>query len=175
MPDLAADITVTGGDSEAHRLAFAGLGQAAYRRARLVGRGSARTGRLKGRCTQSGGVSRTHLRLRQLIDLSRLSGIGRFSDAQDLVRAVRRSELDGRARRNPDGGPRYQQDRQKRNGTLGSAAQTIPLDFDRTFHAWLPKLSLAYDFSPDVRAGILVERAYNPGGTTLAVRHRAAG
>src|SRR4029078_2344287 len=32
---------------------------------------------------------------------------------------------------------------------------------------WLPKLSLAYDFTSTVRAGVPVQRAYNPGGTTL--------
>ena len=166
LADLAADITVTRGDSEAHRLAFAGLGQAD-----IAGRDWSAEGVLnwtpEGPLHAVGGVSRTHLRLRQLIDLSRLSGIGRFSDAQDSFGLFGEADWTIAPGATLTAGLRYQQDRQKRNGTLGSAAQTIPLDFDRTFHAWLPKLSLAYDFSPDVRAGILVERAYNPGGTTL--------
>ena len=64
-------------------------------------------------------------------------------------------------------GLRYQQDRQNRSGSLTTSTSGIPLEFDRTFHAWLPKLSVAYDFSAAVRAGVLVQRAYNPGGTTL--------
>jgi outer membrane receptor protein involved in Fe transport len=62
---------------------------------------------------------------------------------------------------------RYQQDRQQRSGTFGAAQQEVALDYDRTFDAWLPKLSLAFDFSKAVRVGILAQRAYNPGGTTL--------
>jgi outer membrane receptor protein involved in Fe transport len=31
----------------------------------------------------------------------------------------------------------------------------------------LPKLSLAYEFSDELRGGLLVQRAYNPGGATL--------
>ena len=46
-------------------------------------------------------------------------------------------------------------------------ALATDLDFDGTFKAWLPKISLAYDFTPSVRAGVLVQRAYNPGGVTL--------
>jgi outer membrane receptor protein involved in Fe transport len=43
----------------------------------------------------------------------------------------------------------------------------VTLDYDRTFSAWLPKLSVIQDIGEDVRAGIMVQRAYNPGGTTL--------
>jgi outer membrane receptor protein involved in Fe transport len=60
-------------------------------------------------------------------------------------------------------GLRYQRDRQRREGALGS----IGLDYDRTFHAWLPKVSIAYDFGTALRAGAIVQRAYNPGGTTV--------
>jgi outer membrane receptor protein involved in Fe transport len=54
-----------------------------------------------------------------------------------------------------------------RTGTLQSANSVIDLDYDRRFHAWLPKLSLAYDFSPSFGGGILAQRAYNPGGVSL--------
>ena len=163
---LAADVVVTAGDSDTRRLAFPGLGQAD-----IKGRDWSAEAVLNwspdGPLRAVGGVSRTHLKLRQFIDLSRLSGIGRFQDAQDSTGVFGEASLTVLPDATLTAGLRYQQDRQKRSGTLGTAAQSIPLDFDRTFHAWLPKLSFAYDFSPAVRAGVLVQRAYNPGGTTL--------
>ena len=48
----------------------------------------------------------------------------------------------------------------------------LPLDYNRTSHAFLPKLNADYDVSPGVRIGLLVQRAYNPGGTTLDPDHR---
>jgi outer membrane receptor protein involved in Fe transport len=48
----------------------------------------------------------------------------------------------------------------------------LPLDYDKMTHAFLPKLSAAYDVTKDVRVGLLVQRAYNPGGTTLDPKHR---
>ena len=114
------------------------------------------------------GISRTHLKLRQFINLSRLSGaIGRFGDVQDSVGLFGKSNLVVAPGLTVTAGLRYQQDRQNRDGALTTTFGSVPLDFDRTFRAWLPKLSLAYDFSPAVRAGLLVQRAYNPGGTTL--------
>lgn len=41
------------------------------------------------------------------------------------------------------------------------------VDYDEAFSAWLPKLSLAYDVTPEVRVGLLAQRAYNPGGLTI--------
>ena len=64
-------------------------------------------------------------------------------------------------------GLRYQRDSKRRDGALGSASSTIDLDYQRSFRAWLPKLSLAFDVSPALRAGMLVQKAYNPGGTSL--------
>jgi outer membrane receptor protein involved in Fe transport len=47
------------------------------------------------------------------------------------------------------------------------------LDYDKTSRAFLPKVSAAYDVTPDVRIGALVQRAYNPGGVTLDPAHHA--
>ena len=69
-------------------------------------------------------------------------------------------------------GVRYQQDRQNRGGALGAPLASISLQFDRTFRAWLPKLSLAYDFSSGVRAGLMVQRAYNPAARRFASTSR---
>lgn len=164
--DLAADVTLTAGNSEASRLAFTGLGQA-----RIDGRDwSAETAF---NWTPPlpvhllAGLSRTHLHLRQVIDLSRLSGIGWFRDTQDSLGIFGEASWTIARHMLLTAGLRFQQDRQERTGALGTPAGGIPLDFDRTFRAWLPKVSLAYDFSRGLRAGILIERAYNPGGTTL--------
>jgi outer membrane receptor protein involved in Fe transport len=43
----------------------------------------------------------------------------------------------------------------------------FPVDFNQTFDAWLPKFSAAYEVTDHVRVGALIQRAYNPGGTTL--------
>ena len=162
---LTLDLTASGGDSDARRLAPQGAGQA-----RMLGRDWAvdalvrwsPAGPLRGVI----GVSRTHLRLRQVIDLSVLSGIGRFSDAQDGSGLFGEADLTlGKA--SVTAGLRYQRDRQDRTGSLATTTDAIPLDYDRTFSGWLPKISFAWDFTPALRIGTLVQKAYNPGGTTL--------
>lgn len=166
-PALAADMTVTGGDSLARRLAPANFGEA-----RNQGRDWSAEGVLNwtpgGAVHAVGGVSRTHVRLKQYINLSLLDGsIGRFRDEQDSFGVFGEANLTVLPGATLTAGLRYQQDRQDRSGQLTTSFGAIPLTYDRTFKAWLPKLSLAYDFSADVRAGVLVQRAYNPGGTTL--------
>jgi outer membrane receptor protein involved in Fe transport len=165
--DLAADVTVTGGDSLAQRLAPAHFGEARNR-----GRDWSAEAVLNwtptGPLRAVGGISRTHVRLKQFIDLSLLDGsIGRFRDEQDSVGVFGEARVTLLPQMTLTAGLRRQEDRQKRAGALATNFGAIPLDYDRTFGAWLPKLSLAYDFNRRVRAGLLVQRAYNPGGTTL--------
>jgi outer membrane receptor protein involved in Fe transport len=64
-------------------------------------------------------------------------------------------------------GIRYQRDRQKRQGALAANSFTVPVDFVGTFDAWLPKLTFAYDVTSNFRVGAMVQKAYNPGGTTI--------
>jgi outer membrane receptor protein involved in Fe transport len=160
--DITADVIVTGGVSDARRLAFPGLGQT-KNRARDWSAEATVNWSPEGSVKVVGGASHTHLTQRQIIDLSVLSGIGRFRDEQDGTGVFGEATINFMPRATLTVGMRYQQDRQVRQGTFAA----IPLDYDRTFHAWLPKLSLAYDVSPAVRGGVLVQRAYNPGGTTL--------
>ena len=164
--ELTTNVVLTAGNSLAQRLAFPGLGQA-----RIRGRDWSAEAVVnwmpEGPVRAVGGVSLTHLALRQFIDLSQISALGHFHDAQDgkgIFGEASATILPGTTL---TAGIRYQQDRQNRSGALTTPSASIPLEFDRTFHAWLPKLSVAYDFSPAVRAGVLVQRAYNPGGTTL--------
>lgn len=63
------------------------------------------------------------------------------------------------------GGLRYQHDRVQRSGTSSFASGA--LDYDESFDAWLPKLSLAYDLSDRTTVGAMVSKGYNPGGVTL--------
>lgn len=62
-------------------------------------------------------------------------------------------------------GLRYQRDQIKRAGKATMAREV--LDYDQTFDAWLPKLSLAYEATPDTTIGGLISKGYNPGGTSL--------
>ncbi|AGT10385.1 TonB-dependent receptor [Paracoccus aminophilus] len=63
------------------------------------------------------------------------------------------------------GGLRYQEDQIRRKGT--SSMSAVSVDFDTTYSKLLPKLSLAYDATPDWTLGAMVSRGYNPGGVSL--------
>lgn len=63
------------------------------------------------------------------------------------------------------GGLRFERDQVQRIGT--STLATSALNYDETFTAFLPKLSLAYDVTPDWTVGAMVNRGYNPGGVSL--------
>ena len=119
-----------------------------------------------------GGLSFQQVHLDQFINLAAAGlGSGSFKDRQ------RSTGLFGEITWHPAGrvsltaGARYQSDGKKRTGVLRMTPD-LPLDYDRTVHAFLPKLSAAYDFSDEVRAGVLVQRSYNPGGVTLDPAHR---
>jgi iron complex outermembrane recepter protein len=108
--------------------------------------------------------------LRQFINLSLLSGsIGRFRDWQDSSGVFADARIALTSRATITVGMRYQRDRQKRVGALTANSFEIPVDFIGKFHAWLPKVTAAYDVTPDVRIGAMVQKAYNPGGTTIRV------
>ena len=162
---LSSSVTLTAGNSLAKRLAFPGLGQARIRGKDWSAEGVVNW-RGEGPLRAVGGASLTHLALRQTIDLSLISAIGRFQDSQNSMGLFGEINATILPHAVVTAGIRYQQDRQNRSGELITPA-SIPLQFDRTFRAWLPKLSLAYDFTSTVRAGVLVQRAYNAGGTTL--------
>ena len=164
--DLTANVILTAGDAVSRRLAFPGLGQA-----RIEGRDWSAEAVVnwapEGPLRALAGVTRTHLVLDQFIDLSVIGALGRFDDAQDGTGLFGEINLPILPRTTLTAGIRYQQDRQDRTGDLATKIATIPLNYDRSFHAWLPKVTLAHDFNPEVRVGATVQRAYNPGGTTL--------
>ncbi len=114
-----------------------------------------------------GGISHRRLSIDQFIDLSLIIGTGAFEDEQRSVGVFGEVTLQPFARTTVTAGLRYQWDRQQRTGAMGAPTRVIALDYRRSFSALLPKLSLAYDLTDELRAGVLVQRAYNPGGTTL--------
>lgn len=68
-------------------------------------------------------------------------------------------------------GVRGQQDELKREGSSSFANGT--LDYDKTYSAILPKVSLAFDVTPDATVGVLVNKGYNHGGINLSFANRA--
>ncbi|WP_095590668.1 TonB-dependent receptor [Actibacterium ureilyticum] len=65
------------------------------------------------------------------------------------------------------GGLRYQRDEITRTGEVSPLFANSDLDYDETFEQILPKVSLAYDVTPDWTVGALVSKGYNPGGVSL--------
>ena len=96
-------------------------------------------------------------------------GEGSFTDKQSSLGLFGEIEWEFVPRLHLTAGARYQRDRQIRTGSLLSALREIRLAYDHTFEAFLPKVSLSYDIAPDSRVGVLAQRAYNPGGTTLSL------
>ncbi len=63
-------------------------------------------------------------------------------------------------------GLRHQSDHIRRSGT--TPFTRAPMNYDRRFHAVLPKVSLAYDLSRHATVGVLASRGYNPGGAGVS-------
>ena len=168
-PELTANVLLTAGDSAARRFAIADFGE-------TTNDGRDWSGEAifnwtpGGPFSVVGGVSHSHVRLRQFINLKRLSGsIGRFRDWQDGTGIFADATIQLSPRTTMTAGLRYQRDRQKREGALTATSFVIPVDFVGEFDSWLPKVTLAYDLTPTLRVGAMVQKAYNPGGTTIRV------
>ena len=115
----------------------------------------------------TGGMHHLRSKLDQFIDLTAVIGFGNFDDRQRSLGLFGEGMLRVTQQLSITAGLRFQRDSQDRQGRLGPESFAGAIDFDRSFTAWLPKLSLAYDVTPNVTAGALVQRAYNPGGITL--------
>jgi len=117
-----------------------------------------------------GGAHRATFDSRQYIDLRQFIGSeGNFRDRQHSLGAFAEADVAVTERLKLTAGERYQQDRQRRVGDLAGVGVNAPVDFDLRFSAWLPKLSARYALTPSISTGLLVQRAYNPGGATLAL------
>ncbi len=118
----------------------------------------------------TGGTNFTRATLDQTIDLSTFSqvlGSGIFTDTQSSLGIFGEIAIPFNSKLSITAGLRYQRDQQDRKGALVGSRINLPLVYDQTFSAWLPKVSLAYDLSGDIRVGALIQRATNPGGVNL--------
>ena len=169
---LEARTTLSWGKSHFRRFAPQGFGQT---RIRGRDRSLETVFEWKARGPLSGvaGVNLQNTDLNQFIDLSIANlGTGSFKDRQRSAGAFGELTWRPASRLSLTAGARYQSDGKRRTGVLHMTPD-LPLDYDKRTHAILPKVSAAYDFSEDVRVGVLVQRAYNPGGVTLDPAHRA--
>lgn len=167
--ELTANLMLTAGDSLSRRLAIQDFGQT-----RNDGRDWSAEAVLnwapEGPFSLVAGASHTHVALKQFINLQLLSGsIGRFRDWQDGTGLFADATFALAPNVTMTAGMRYQRDRQKRVGALTATSFVVPIDFVGIFDAWLPKVSLSYDVTPDLRVGAMAQKAYNPGGTTIRV------
>lgn len=163
---VSTNTILTFGDSRVRRFAAPGLGETKTRirdwsAESVLDWAPAESLRLVG------GVSHSNVGLNQFIDLSQLAGIGEFDDRQHSTGLFGELSWKLVPQATLIAGLRYQHDRQQRTGVLAGASSAIDLDYDRSFQAWLPKLSVAYEFSTALTAGVLIQRAFNPGGTSL--------
>jgi outer membrane receptor protein involved in Fe transport len=162
-----ANATVSYGDAHVRRFAPAGFGETNIHSRDLSGEVIG-TWRVASAVDLLGGVSALRTHLDQRIDLSATPlGIGTFDDVQRSIGAFGQAALRPTTRVTITAGLRYQRDRQDRVGMLATMVGPLPLDYHRTFDAWLPKASLEYAANANASIGLLVERAFNPGGTTL--------
>jgi outer membrane receptor protein involved in Fe transport len=115
----------------------------------------------------TGGIHHIRSKLDQFIDVTAVIGLGDFVDRQRSLGVFGEGTLTLIPKMSATAGIRYQWDFQDRQGRLGPESFGGVIEFKRSFDAWLPKLSFAYDLSPKVSAGVLVQRAYNPGGIAL--------
>ena len=156
------------GESRTRRYAEPSLGES---RARLKDLSGEVFGSIKAAesITVRGGIHALNSQFKQHIDLLNFfrPGIGDFRDRQRSFGAFAEAEVALTERLDFSAGGRFQEDRQRRVGALVGPV-TLPIDVDLRFSAWLPKLTATYAVSRRVKAGILVQRAYNPGGATLA-------
>jgi outer membrane receptor protein involved in Fe transport len=167
--DLTASLMLTAGDSKSRRLAIKDFGQT-----RNDGRDWSAEAVLdwspEGSFSLVAGASHSHIKLKQFINLQLLSGsLGRFRDWQDGTGLFADATVELAPKVTMTAGVRYQRDRQKRVGALTATSFVVPIDFVGLFDAWLPKVTLSYDLTSDFRIGAMVQKAYNPGGTTIRV------
>lgn len=168
--DVESRTTISFGRSAVRRFAPPGFGET-----RIKGRDRSLESLVEWKPSQSvravGGVHLLAIDLDQRIDLTRAGiGVGDFQDRQEALGLFGEIELRPVPSLTLTAGLRFQVDRQERAGALQSAAAIIALDYHRDFRAWLPKVSVAYDLSPQLRVGLLAQRAANPGGVTLEFR-----
>ncbi|WP_340588973.1 TonB-dependent receptor [Erythrobacter alti] len=120
--------------------------------------------------TLTGGTNFTRSSLEQIINLAAfplVRGAGVFSDTQISLGLFGEVSYPLDTSFTLIAGLRYQYDGQVRLGALTGNVLSLPVEYDRTFTAWLPKVSLAWDVTSELRVGSMIQRASNPGGINI--------
>lgn len=164
--------------SELNALAIASIGSSRFTRFAPPGRGEA-INRVADRSLEvrldgsesdwlsfSGGLHMLHSNLDQSIDLSAIVGQGEFDDRQSALGLFAEAEAKIAPQLSVTASVRRQSDRQRRMGAIVGSL-SLPIDYDRTFRFWLPRLAVRWDASEALRLGAVVQRASNPGGISL--------
>lgn len=166
-PSLASLTTLSHGDAVVKRFGLPGLGQT-----RNASKDNSAESVLRWNHGSAfkllGGIHYSTLRQHQLIDITGLGvGTGGFDDRQRSLGLFSEVTWRPAARLAMTGGLRYQRDNQDREGQVGPVGPGITIQYDQDFQAWLPKISVAYDLGENATLGLLIQRAFNPGGTTV--------
>ncbi len=170
---LTSDVTLSFGDTQVRRFGLPGLGQTTVDSQDYSKEAIVRWRSDDDRLSVLGGVNQIVTRQKQTIDITGLGiGAGGFQDRQTSLGIFGEATWKPAAPLAITGGLRRQSDRQRRIGQVGPATGGLKLDYGGHFDAWLGKLSLAYDLSDATTAGVMVQRAYSPGGTSFNIRLR---
>ena len=169
QPDLSLRATASFGDTKIRRFAPPGFGETSIE-------GDDRSLELVLDWAPSEavhllfGAHASENELDQRIDLTAARlGIGQFADRQTSFGVFGEADWEPLPRIELIVGGRYQGDRQVRSGTLGVGSRLVPIAYVGRFEAFLPKASVSYEVFEGARVGLLVQRAYNPGGTTISL------
>ncbi len=165
-PRVDSGTTVTLTKARFRRFAPPGLGQAKVRKS---------TGtieqvlRWKASDTVEGlaGLHVLDERTDQVIDISALSGIGMFDDHQTSFGLFGEVDWKPVPTLELQVAGRLQRDRQDRSGAIRGARTNASLDYRGRFDAFLPKVSFSWTPEPTLTLGAMVQKASNPGGSTL--------
>lgn len=165
-PALDSRTTLSLGRARVERFAPPGLGES---RSRIGDRSleSILSWKAGGALDVTAGLHHLRTTLDQAIDLSAVVGLGAFDDRQLSLGLFGEATVRAAPRLSITAGLRYQADSQDRSGAFAGSPFESQVDFERTYRAWLPKLSLALDVGRSATAGLLVQRAFNPGGIAL--------
>ncbi|MCT2557376.1 TonB-dependent receptor [Tsuneonella sp. YG55] len=171
---LAGDVTLSFGDAQVRRFGLPGLGQTHVDSHDYSVEGILHWQPRDASLSLLAGINHITTRQVQTIDITGLGvGAGQFRDRQASLGLFGEATWRPAERIAITGGLRYQTDRQQRAGLVGTPPAGFALDYDGRFDGWLPKLSLAVDIAPGTTVGAMIQRAYNPGGTSISLVRRA--
>ncbi|MEP7315960.1 MAG: TonB-dependent receptor [Sphingomicrobium sp.] len=169
---IDGEITVTAGRTRSRRFAPPNFGEA-----RVMNRDRSLEARLERKYDRGRWATGLYLingSTDQKIDLSRIVGIGEFRQRRTslgIFAEVERRSGDVTA----SGAIRMQYDRQQRVGGFAPDHPDLALDFDIETTSLLPKISIAWDVTPQWRIGALLQQASAPGGGYLPLTLESTG